>query len=342
MRIEQFDPATDAERLRACFEMTGEGWALDHPNIPPWPLAAFTGKWTDAFDTCPQQAWLATDDAGAALGCYLLQLPDKENTERATCTMVVAPARRRTGVGAALLAHCAGQARQAGRSRLAGNARDGAPGAAFAAAAGAHGGIADVDRVLTIDPGQRARLATLRARAEPHADGYTLLSWAGPTPDEHLDQVVRMNNAMADAPRDDGVEPATWDPERIRQLEQNAVKHGILSRTVVARHDRSGELAALTETCTDSTPGWAFQLITVVLPGHRGHRLGLLVKIAMLELLAEQAPEVRRVFTGNAGSNEHMIAINEQLGFEVADTYRSWELNLAADGMAGDSQAAQS
>jgi RimJ/RimL family protein N-acetyltransferase len=71
-------------------------------------------------------------------------------------------------------------------------------------------------------------------------------------------------------------------------------------------------------------------MVTAVLPEHRGHRLGLLVKIAMLDLLASQAPDVDRIFTGNAGSNQHMIAINEQLGFEVADTYRSWELDLAS------------
>jgi len=28
IRIEQFDPAADATRLRACFEMTQAGWPL--------------------------------------------------------------------------------------------------------------------------------------------------------------------------------------------------------------------------------------------------------------------------------------------------------------------------
>jgi hypothetical protein len=36
MRIERFDPKTDTERLRACFEMTQAGWPVDHPDEPKW------------------------------------------------------------------------------------------------------------------------------------------------------------------------------------------------------------------------------------------------------------------------------------------------------------------
>lgn len=331
MEIQQFDPATDTTRLRACFEMTEAGWPLDQPNVPSWPLESFTGKWEHGFDACPQQAWLAADDGGQPLGGYVLRLPEKENAARATCILIVAPSRRRQGAGTALLAHCIEQARRAGRSRLASYVRDGSPGAGFAAAAGARGGIAEVSRVLDIDSTLPGRLATLRAAAEPHAAGYTLLSWSGPSPDEHIDQVAKLNNAMSDAPRDEGVEPAVWDADRIREADQKALAAGLMFHNVAARHDATGDFAAVTDVCIDAgSPGWGFQGITVVLPEHRGRRLGLLIKIAMLELLADRAPDVRRIYTGNAGSNEHMIAINAQLGFEVCDVYRFWELDLTA------------
>jgi GNAT superfamily N-acetyltransferase len=67
--------------------------------------------------------------------------------------LAVAPARRRSGAGRALLAHCASLARLAGRVQLAGEAKDGSPGAAFAVAAGATSGIAEVTRRLDINPG---------------------------------------------------------------------------------------------------------------------------------------------------------------------------------------------
>ncbi|MGO8959025.1 MAG: hypothetical protein ACLQFR_16900, partial [Streptosporangiaceae bacterium] len=225
---------------------------------------------------------------------------------------------------------CREQARKAGRTWLDGGVRDGSPGAACAAAAGASPGIAEVHRVLGIDDDLSARLASLRAIAEPNAAGYGLLSWVGLTPDEHLDQVVRVRNAMSDAPRDAGVEPHDWDADRVRRSEQSLADNGLVCRTVVARHGKSGDLAALTEICTDAeVPEWGFQMVTAVLPEHRGNRLGLLVKVAMLESLVGHAPEVRRIFTGNAGSNRYMIAINKQLGFVVADTYRTWALDLA-------------
>ena len=58
-------------------------------------------------------------------------------------------------------------------------------------------------------------------------------------------------------------------------------------------------------------------MFTVVTRKHRGHRLGLLVKIAMLELLATAEPQLERIATWNAQANEHMIAVNEALGYTI-------------------------
>jgi RimJ/RimL family protein N-acetyltransferase len=64
---------------------------------------------------------------------------------------------------------------------------------------------------------------------------------------------------------------------------------------------------------------------------HRGHRLGLLVKTAMLQWLAEAEPQLERIITWNAVANEHMIGINEALGYEVwGRPYRTFELAVAA------------
>jgi hypothetical protein len=98
---------------------------------------------------------------------------------------------------------------------------------------------------------------------------------------------------------------------------------------VGARPLASGELAGFTQVGVDpGTPSWGFQLLTAVTRPHRGHRLGLLVKVAMLELLAEREPQLTQIITGNADVNEHMIAINAELGFEVLDHWQSWELDV--------------
>jgi hypothetical protein len=63
---------------------------------------------------------------------------------------------------------------------------------------------------------------------------------------------------------------------------------------------------------------------------HRGHRLGLLVKTAMLEWLAVAEPRLERIVTGNAAVNQHMIAINEELGYELLEPLaQSYELPVA-------------
>ena len=61
--------------------------------------------------------------------------------------------------------------------------------------------------------------------------------------------------------------------------------------------------------------------ITLVDPAHRGHRLGLALKIATHDLALATLPGVRRaVDTCNAEVNEHMNAVNEALGYRSIET----------------------
>ena len=52
---------------------------------------------------------------------------------------------------------------------------------------------------------------------------------------------------------------------------------------------------------------------------HRGHRLGLAVKIANLRQLQDERPDLRQLTTFNAEVNEHMIGVNERMGFEPVE-----------------------
>lgn len=331
MRIESFDAFTDTDSLRACYRIQLAAFARDTPWLPRLSFSVFKGGWQGWGSEDPRQAWLARDDAGEVVGYYLLTLPEKENPTVGFCELTVTPERRRAGVGSQLLAHCADRAREAGRSRLHSNAPDGSPGEAFARGRGASGGIDEVMRAMQIDEGLPARLSALRAQAQPHAAGYEMLSWQAPTPEEHLGELAELQNIMGDAPMDEGFEPMAWDVDRVRKTEEAILAKGVRFYTVASRHGASGQLVALTSIAIDpDVPGWGFQQITSVRRTHRGHRLGLLVKVAMLDLLAEREPDLQHIFTGNAGANDHMIAINELLGYKVAAVLRSWELDLAS------------
>ena len=101
---------------------------------------------------------------------------------------------------------------------------------------------------------------------------------------------------------------------------------------VAALHDATGEMAAYTAVIVDpEAPEWGFQQLTAVTRPHRGHRLGLLVKTAMLDLLAEAEPQLKYIGTGNAAANQHMIAVNEQLGYEVVEPGWQWYEMPVAD-----------
>ena len=68
---------------------------------------------------------------------------------------------------------------------------------------------------------------------------------------------------------------------------------------------------------------------TGVRPEHRGHALGKWMKAAMtLRVLAEK-PGVDDIRTGNADSNDAMLAINAAMGYRPLLGVTTWELPLA-------------
>jgi RimJ/RimL family protein N-acetyltransferase len=90
--------------------------------------------------------------------------------------------------------------------------------------------------------------------------------------------------------------------------------------SVAAVHDVTGEMAALTQLFVDpADPDWGRQGLTGVTRPHRGHRLGLLTKAAMLDWIATAEPQLEHIETNNAAANSYMIAVNEALGFELAE-----------------------
>jgi RimJ/RimL family protein N-acetyltransferase len=209
---------------------------------------------------------------------------------------------------------------------------DEATGAAFAARVGATAGLVEARRVLVLGKIPAGRVASLREQAAQAAAGYSLVSWDGRTPDEYLARYAEVENAMGDAPHDVGEEHSVWDADRVRQqIDDVRERQGRHVYTLAALHDASGEMAAVTAVEADpDNPEWGHQLLTAVTRAHRGHRLGLLVKTAMLDWLAAADPQLERIVTGNAAVNQHMIAINEELGYELLEPLaQSYELPIA-------------
>jgi GNAT superfamily N-acetyltransferase len=330
MRIIRGD-ASDRATTQACYEIVRAADAVDDPGGPPWSLRRLRG-WLE-HPTDPVEIWLAVDEAtGAHHGWTFLRLPERENRDRVNVSVDVVPSSRRRGVGTALLRHAAGRAEAAGRSVLASEAFVGSAGAAFADRVGATAGLVEARRVLAVGQIPAGRIAALREQAALAAAGYSLVRWEGRTPDEYLARCAEVENAMADAPHDAGEEPEVWDADRYReQVDDLREARGRHVYTLAALHDASGEMAAVTAVEADlDNREWGHQQLTAVIRKHRGHRLGLLVKAAMLEWLATAEPQLGYIVTGNAAVNQHMIAINDQLGYRLLEpSAQSYELAVA-------------
>jgi GNAT superfamily N-acetyltransferase len=337
VQIERFDPATETSAVRACHDIHLAEWRADGVRRAPLSPRAFRTWLRYGWTEDPQQAWLARDSAGEIRGWYLLGLPERENEHRAGLTLVVAPSRRRAGLGTALLGHAADRARQAGRTLLTSHSQEASAGAAFARAFGARHSLTGTFWALRPRSLPAGRLAALREGAAAAAAGYSLVSWEGPVADDRLAEVAALFNVEGDAPRPEGEDPPGWDPARVRATDERVAEQGLRFYTVAARADRTGQLVAITQLGVDPLDaGSAFQELTAVTGPHRGHRLGLLVKVAMLELLAAHEPQLTQIVTLTAEDNPHMIAINTELGFEILERQLSWELETArAPGPAG-------
>jgi RimJ/RimL family protein N-acetyltransferase len=139
--------------------------------------------------------------------------------------------------------------------------------------------------------------------------------------------------ALNDAPHDPHIAPAVWDARRVRERVNGLRPHyGLRTYSIAAVQADTGEPAALTEVAEDpADPGWGHQMLTGVTREHRGHRLGLLVKTAMVEWLRAAEPALERIQTWNAESNRYMIAVNEALGYTIlGQPGISWRLEVPA------------
>jgi RimJ/RimL family protein N-acetyltransferase len=329
MRIERFDPVADPGLADACYRLYRDSRPADDPHGPAMSERVFSVWFAEGWSGERMQ-WLVARDADRVGGYCSIELPRQNNRHLANLSLSVAVGQRRRGLGTELLRRAAGLARDDGRTVLAGIARVGTDGDAFAAARGARSGLVEVMRVLDLDAIPPGHLAGLRAEAEAASAGYSVLSWGSVTPEEHIEQAAKVSAVIADAPRSPAEQASSFDPERIRNDERRSLGRGVRRHTVVARCDRTGELAGLTRMSVDAgSPTWGLQRITVVAGPHRGHRLGLLIKLAMLDRLARDEPAVRRISTDNADTNAHMTAINDLLGYRPVDEWRFWELDVA-------------
>ncbi|MCD4536248.1 GNAT family N-acetyltransferase [Nocardioides sp. cx-169] len=261
------------------------------------------------------------------VGSVHLRLLD--NLSHAEIDVHTAPEHRRRGHGSAMLARVEHVAREHGRTTLAAEAAwayevgptgAGAPGLEFGRAHGYEMGLGDVMRVLAL-PVERELLDPLGVEAAARHAAYTLRSWVGPVPDDLVRSWAELSTTlMTEAPTGEMErEPEAVDLVALREGEEVSRRQGRTKYNTVAL-DADGTVVAYTDMVTTvHEPTRAYQWGTLVRRADRGHRLGLAVKVANLRLLQRETSGLERVVTWNAEVNDHMIGVNERLGFVPAE-----------------------
>ena len=316
--IEELD-LTDAAARAAWHDVMERAVRADRPHALVPTAAAF-----DVTATSPSghyaRTWLQAVVAGEVVGVAEVELPLSENTDVAWTEVAVLPTHRRRGVGRRLWQAVVERARAADRTRVGGevsvDVADPGPGRAFATAMG------------TVDKHREDHLvADLPVPAAPVDAAYDVVSWRGRCPDEHRGAYLAMRNQMnADVPTGDlDLEPEVLDDERLTASEERLLQAYDV-RVAAARRRSDGTFGGYSLVFVPHGTDYGWQDDTLVMPEHRGRRLGAALKSANY---ADLPDHVRLVHTWTAPSNTAMHRTNTALGFRVVEHMHEVEARIA-------------
>jgi GNAT superfamily N-acetyltransferase len=336
MQVTEIDVHDDA-MLKDWWETARDADADGREYPAFWSLRSATVAFR-AENNSAEQHPLAAFEGGEIVGVNQVMFPLLDNTRMAYLEPLVSAKCRRRGVGTALLGAGLDMARNAGRTIIVAEAHmplaadKESSGSAFLSHHGFEKAIVDLHRVLDL-PIATTRLHELRDASAPHHRHYRLVSWVDDVPDEHVAGYCDLQMAFnAEAPMGDlEIEAEIWDEKRVREREQRFRDQG-RHETVTAAIAADGTMAGITEMMTtDEQRHLAWQGGTLVLPGHRGHRLGIALKAANQERYQERFPETRTLHSWNAEENGPMVAINDTLGFRPVERLAEMQLRLSTD-----------
>nr|WP_255672526.1 GNAT family N-acetyltransferase [Glycomyces amatae] len=312
--------------------------ATETPELAPVSASRYASFLEHPPPGAEFRCYTAAQD-GALVGAVWLSMPLKENAHYLEAELLVHPGHRRRGIGTALLDRLLDLARDEHRSEIVLLARAAVAGGPPRSDAGArflerHGfapALTEIDRKAAVGAAT-ADEERLWDEALAASGDYEAVSWIGRCPDEHVAGLGRIDSMIfTEIPLGDvDLRPRTVDAQFVRDREDRAEAQGNDLIRTVAVHRAGGGLVANTVLYAHRDETYAQQAITIVDPAHRGHRLGLLVKLANLRRLREARPEVTAVWTGNADVNANMNAINERLGFRPVDARVSYRRRLDA------------
>lgn len=331
--VRPLDLADDAE-IAAAHAARVASCRYQRPWAKTWSLREMAVQLRSENSVERLEPYVALVD-GHVAGMALLWFPLLDNTHFTWAEVDVDPAWRHRGAGTALAERLAERTAAAGRRtvlvevNVPDDERENHPHVRFARRHGYSYANTEVRRILDL-PLDPARLEALAAGTAPRHEGYRVESFVGGLPEELRESYCACWNQLAvDAPtgeidfEEEALSPQTY-AEELGRLEQQG--RTMLHTVAIAP---GGEVVAYNDLVVSADdPDEVMQWGTLVRREHRGHRLGMAVKVRGLQELARFAPQARRIQTCNAEQNAHMVGVNLELGFRKVEVLLSYQRHL--------------
>lgn len=340
-------PATlDDEGAGDFIEMTDVRNEIEADIVGNYDLAYSPAEllpnWQDPYQ---HQRAIVARVGGRIVARALYRAPIEDDSNEAWFVVEVLSDLRRRGIGAALYDRLAGFAAEQGRTVLQSYVlHKGAAGERIAAPTGygsvprdspeirfalARGfALEQVGRMSRLELPADALDQRLAAATTAAGPDYRVVLWTGRTPQPWLADSAMMHARMSTDAPSAGLDVAeeVWDEARVIETEDRDESSPRTVLLAAAQHVPTGRLVAFSEL---SVPPLVERPVsqqdTLVIAEHRGHRLGLLVKLANLQRLADTHPGHPAVTTFNAEENRRMLDVNEAIGFRAVGYEGGWK-----------------
>jgi GNAT superfamily N-acetyltransferase len=313
-----------------------EGYGNDELSYLPSEILP---NWQDA--SSPHRGWGVRVDGTMVARAYLVTSRD-DDSGTAWIGGGVLPAYRRRGIGAALFDRVEDAAIAAGLAKLivyaVSRENDGLRVHAPTGFGSVPHDNAEVQFLFSegftleqVERASRLELPSRVARVDA-PDGYRLHYWVGPTPEEWLDDIaVLLTRMSTDAPSAGLEEPEdVWTADRVREYWATRKDSPRTELSAAVEHVASGRLVGFTVLSAPAELNrQVAQEDTLVLREHRGHALGMVLKLANIAHLQRVRPGHPAIITFNAEENRHMLDVNETVGFVPIGYEGAWKKVLS-------------
>ena len=323
MRLREWNPsdATDAE-LEAWVRAHNTALAIDLPGDPPWIMDKLRAYLTMTMPGEKRLTWLAEDDSGGILSYGRLLILDGLGV----IELYVVPEGRRQKVGETMVNALVTRAAELGLESVAVEVVGGTPAMDFYTRLGFGRAYTEMRSLLDLTSMDWDHVTEM---AEGISHGYRIEYYPVDLPDDLLPAYAEAKQVRRlDQNGDLDLRPSSYDVERLRSSLSCLNLRGLRPYIVVAIHERSEKVAALTELVVPAQhPSRADQYDTIIVPEHNGYGLARAIKARMLLELRTAEPQLIEVQTWHAPEREQLAQVNKELGFRPDREWHEYEVD---------------